>query len=46
MPGRAPSPQQFKAQVEALGVWDVPVQAWQVDYDQVWGVKIAEWEGN
>ena len=39
MPGRAPSPQQFKAQVEALGVWDVQVRAWQVDYDQVWGVK-------
>ena len=44
MPGRAPSPQQFKAQVEALGVWDVQVRAWQVDYDQVWGVKIANYD--
>jgi len=42
MPRRAPSPKQFKAQVEALGVWDVRVQIWQVDYDLVWGVKIGE----
>lgn len=46
MPGRAPSPQQFKSQVEVLGVWEVRVKIWQVDYDQVWGIKIAPWEGN
>ncbi|HKZ86378.1 MAG TPA: class I SAM-dependent methyltransferase [Anaerolineae bacterium] len=45
MPGRAPSREQFKAQVEALGVWSVQVQTWQVDYDLVWGVKIAQWSG-
>ena len=44
MPGRTPSPQRFKAQIESLGVWDVQVQIWQVDYDLVWGVKIAQWE--
>ncbi len=42
MPGRAPSKESFKAQVETLGVWDVRMQIWQVDYDLVWGVKIAE----
>ena len=46
MPGRTPSPEQFKAQVEALGVWDVRIQTWTVDYDLVWGVKIAQWEGD
>jgi len=45
MPGRTPSARQIKAQVEALGVWNVRVQAWQVDYDQVWGIKIAQWSG-
>jgi len=45
MPGRTPSAQQIKTQVEALGVWSVRVQAWQVDYDQVWGIKIAPWSG-
>lgn len=44
MPGRAPSREKFKAQIEALGVWDVRTQIWQVDYDLVWGVKIAEWK--
>ena len=39
MPGRAPSPAKFKAQVEALGVCNVQAQIWQVDYDLVWGVK-------
>ena len=43
MPGRAPTREQFKSQVEALGVWNVRVQTWQVDYDLVWGVKIAQW---
>jgi ubiquinone/menaquinone biosynthesis C-methylase UbiE len=43
MPGRAPSRERFKAQVEALGVWNVQVQTWQVDYDLVWGVKIKQW---
>ncbi len=42
MPGRAPSPAKFKAQVEALGVWNVQAQIWQVDYDLVWGVKVAD----
>ena len=44
MPGRAPSREAFKAQVESLGVWDVRVQTWQVDYDLAWGVKIADGE--
>ncbi|HLF28295.1 MAG TPA: class I SAM-dependent methyltransferase [Anaerolineae bacterium] len=44
MPGRTPSREKFKAQLEALEVWDVRVQMWQVDYDLVWGVKIAQWE--
>jgi len=44
MPGRAPSREQFKLQIEALGVWNVQVQTWQVDYDLVWGVKIAPWK--
>lgn len=43
MPGRAPSRDIFKAQVEALGMWNVRVQTWQVDYDLVWAVKIANW---
>ena len=44
MPGRAPSRERFKAHVESLGVWNVQVQTWQVDYDLVWGVKIAPWK--
>jgi ubiquinone/menaquinone biosynthesis C-methylase UbiE len=43
MPGRTPSKEQIKAQVEALGVWNVEVNLWQVDYDLVWGIKIAQW---
>jgi len=43
LPGRTPSRERFKAQVEALGMWDVRVQTWQVDYDLVWSVKIADW---
>jgi len=43
MPGRTPSREKFKAQVESLGVWNVQVQTWQVDYDLVWGVKMADW---
>ena len=43
MPGRTPSREQFKAQVESLGLWDVKVQTWQIDYDLAWGVKMAEW---
>jgi SAM-dependent methyltransferase len=42
LPGRAPSREAFKAQIEALGVSNVQTQTWQVDYDLVWGVKIAE----
>lgn len=42
MPGRTPSGENFKAQLETLGVWDVRVQVWQVDYDLVRGVKIAD----
>ena len=42
MLGRAPSREKFKAQVEASGVWNVRAQIWQVDYDLVWGVKMAE----
>jgi SAM-dependent methyltransferase len=42
LPGRAPSRPAFTAQIEALGVSNVQTQTWQVDYDLVWGVKIAE----
>ena len=42
MPGRAPAREQFKAHVESLGVWNVQVQAWQIDYDLAWGVKMDE----
>ena len=44
MPGRTPSKEKIKAQVEALGVWNVEVNLWQVDYDLVWGIKIAQWD--
>lgn len=43
MPGRTCSRDEFKARVQALGVWDVRIQAWTVDYDLVWGVKMAQW---
>lgn len=43
MPGRTPSREQFKSQVEALGVWDVRIRSWTVDYDLAMGVKIADW---
>jgi ubiquinone/menaquinone biosynthesis C-methylase UbiE len=46
MPGRNPSRERFKAQVESLGMWNVQVQTWQVDYDLVWGVKIASKEAS
>ncbi len=42
MPGRNPSREVFKAQIESLGMWNVEVQTWQVDYDLFWGVKIAQ----
>lgn len=45
MPGRIPSKEKLKAQVEALGVWNVKINLWQVDYDLVWGIKIAQWDG-
>lgn len=43
MPGRTPSKEKMKAQVEALGVWNVQINLWQIDYDLVWGIKIAQW---
>ena len=46
MPGRTLSSEKFKAQVEESGIWDVRARIWQIDYDLVWGVKIAQWDEN
>jgi SAM-dependent methyltransferase len=39
MPGKYYSPDAFRALLSGLGVRHVELQAWQMDYDLVWGVK-------
>ena len=39
MPGKTWSDAQMQAELEALGIEDVSIEVWQVDYNRVWGRK-------
>lgn len=39
MPGKVFSPEEITARLEHLGIIDVRIAAWQVDYDLVWGQR-------
>lgn len=42
LPGRAFPPEEFVAEIEDLGLEDVVLRQWQVDYDLIWGIKSGE----
>lgn len=39
MPGKVPSPQRLRLLLQALGMAQIEMLAWQVEYDLVWGIK-------
>lgn len=42
MPGKVFTPEQFAGFLESLGIVDVRIVAWQVDYDLVWGKRAGK----
>jgi len=45
LPGKAFPPEQFVSEVEKLGLEDVVLRQWQMDYDLIWGIKSGEPSG-
>lgn len=39
MPGKVPSPERLRALLTGLGIAQVELRPWQVEYDLVWGIK-------
>jgi SAM-dependent methyltransferase len=45
LPRKAFPPEEFVAAVEGMGVEDVLLRQWQLDYDLIWGIKSGEPRG-